>query len=448
MLITAIQIEDYKRVRKVAITPAADAHLILLGGKNMQGKSSTLDALTAAFGGGKTVAADPVRHGAKEASIFVELDGGKLTIDRVVAPDGKTTLEVRNEDGPVRSPQAMLDKLVGSRALDPLAFLRLPAKEQRAQLMKVIPEAERLEVLEKKKDGAFDRRTEIGRELVKAEGEFARLENIDEIGTPIDVAALSAELGPLTDAERRFTAAAATVSDAMRATSDKIGSRDRDAARAAEIDAQIAKLMAEVSELRALEGGRATLIAELVEKERQARANLESARAEREKADQRRGEIARELARANEHNATVHERAGAVKRREEAAAAIAKLKTDRDTMTAMLKTIETRKAEILAKAKLPVEGLEVDANGILLSGVPFEQASGAEKLRVALAIAASASPGLDDVWVKDAAILDDESITIVAEWAAKAGKRCWLEVVGTRDPGVIEIRDGQVANAG
>jgi recombinational DNA repair ATPase RecF len=190
MLITSLQISDYKRVRKVAITPASDRSIILIGGKNGAGKSSTLDALTAAFGGAKQVAADPVRHGAAEASIYVELDGGKLTIDRTIDADGKTTLEVRDAEGAVRQPQKVLDALIGARFLDPLAFLGLAPKEQRAQLMKLIPDAARIVDLDGKRERGFDRRTEIGRELTKAEGELARLPEV-EIGKALDVAALT-----------------------------------------------------------------------------------------------------------------------------------------------------------------------------------------------------------------------------------------------------------------
>src|SRR5947209_19685256 len=115
MLITSLEVSDYKRVRKVAIKPDADRHLVLIGGKSRAGKSSTLDALTAAFGGAKAIAADPVRHGADEAAIFIELDDGKLTIDRTITADGKTQLEVRDAEGAVRRPQEVLDKLVGAR---------------------------------------------------------------------------------------------------------------------------------------------------------------------------------------------------------------------------------------------------------------------------------------------------------------------------------------------
>jgi hypothetical protein len=48
------------------------------------------------------------------------------------------------------------------------------------------------------------------------------------------------------------------------------------------------------------------------------------------------------------------------------------------------------------------------------------------------------------VWVRDAALLDEESLELVATQAAAAEKRVWLERVGARDPGVIVIHDGEV----
>ncbi len=72
------------------------------------------------------------------------------------------------------------------------------------------------------------------------------------------------------------------------------------------------------------------------------------------------------------------------------------------------------------------------------------QASDAERLRVALALAIAASPGLNDVWIRDGALLDDDSLELVAKHAIAAGKRIWIERVGTKDPGVIVIKDGQV----
>lgn len=443
-LITAITVENYKRVKHVEIRPDADAHLILLGGKNAQGKSSTMDALTVALGGGKEIADDPVRHGADVASIVVEFDGGKLTVARSIGPDGKTKVDVRNEDGPVRSPQAMLDKLRGARFLDPLAFLRLPAKDQRAALMKVVPDAARLDELEKKRVGAFDRRTEIGRELKKAEGAFATMPDIKDAGTPIDVAKLNEEMAPLV-----------TVTNATGVTGIAMLERERELTavqnRHAKYTSEIENCEREIDELMkrvdAAKRNIAAIDPEIV-RATEAVAAAKSAHTEAitraAAADQRLCAIRGELAKADAHNRAVHEAETIAKRRAEAEAAIAKLKADDETTTKAIETIAKRKLEVLAAAKLPIEGLSIDAEGLSLNGVPFANASGAERMRVAIALAAAASPELDDVWIKDAAILDDESIAMLETMACTTKRRFWLEVVGNRGESTIEIRDGEV----
>jgi hypothetical protein len=112
-----------------------------------------------------------------------------------------------------------------------------------------------------------------------------------------------------------------------------------------------------------------------------------------------------------------------MKRRAEADETVGKLAKERDDLTKVIETIDARKAEILGAAKLPVDGLSIDDEGITLNSVPFAQASGAERLRVALGLAIAASPELGDVWIRDGALLDEESLELVAKHAAAAKKR-------------------------
>jgi ATPase subunit of ABC transporter with duplicated ATPase domains len=135
-----------------------------------------------------------------------------------------------------------------------------------------------------------------------------------------------------------------------------------------------------------------------------------------------------------------------MKRRAEADETVGKLAKERDDLTKVITTIDARKAEILGAAKLPVDGLSIDDEGITLNSVPFAQASGAERLRVALGLAIAASPELGDVWIRDGALLDEESLELVAKHAAAAKKRVWVERVGTKDPGAIVIHDGEVVS--
>lgn len=438
MRITALHIANFKRAEDIRIEPDADRTIILLGGKNKQGKSSTLDALTAAFGGKSAAPSDPVRHGAAEAEINVELDGGELTIRRVIQPDGESVLEVRDRLGAIKSPQATLDKLVGTRFLDPLRFLALPAKEQRAQLMRLIGEADRIAQLDAKRERAFAKRTEVGRDLTKAEGELARLPVV-EVGTPIDVAELTL---------------AAQTSAAEQREIDRLGNRKSSAATdATSAQMRVDKTKAEIVELeRKLREARGLLerdereLAAALQAEESARAAFASAEDAWAKSAARRDQVSTDIARADAHNRAVYAREAQNARRAEVAKAVEALKTERDNISKAITAIDQRKAEILAAAKLPVDGLGVDEEGVTLGGVPLAQASGAERFRVALALAIAASPGLDDVWIRDAAVLDDDHLAMIAEQAAALGKRPWLERVGTNDPGVIVIANGKVAS--
>jgi hypothetical protein len=38
------------------------------------------------------------------------------------------------------------------------------------------------------------------------------------------------------------------------------------------------------------------------------------------------------------------------------------------------------------------------------------------------------------VWIRDGALLDEDSLELVAKHAGGAGKRVWIERVGTKDP--------------
>ena len=62
--ITAVDVRSFKRLAEVHVETGAHRNLLLVAGKNTAGKSSLMDALSAAVGGKDALPADPVRHGA------------------------------------------------------------------------------------------------------------------------------------------------------------------------------------------------------------------------------------------------------------------------------------------------------------------------------------------------------------------------------------------------
>ena len=181
MRIVELYAENVKRLRAVSITP--DPTVQVIGGRNAQGKSSVLDAIWLALGGGQASRAitRPVRDGEDHATVALDL--GDLRVTRSWSAAGKSTLRVEAADGArYSSPQAILDRLVGSLSFDPLAFTRLPARQQREALLDLVDLDVDLDELEAQRAALYAERTQVGRRG-KTLGEVAVDENLaDQIG--------------------------------------------------------------------------------------------------------------------------------------------------------------------------------------------------------------------------------------------------------------------------
>lgn len=425
--ISAVAIRDYKRIHEVEISPSADSTLILIGGENAQGKSSILDALEAALGGKDAVLADPVRHGADGAEIRVSLaadDGGPLLIARRrVAPDGSSTLELRDDLGALKSPQALLDKLIGARFLDPLRWLRLDAGEQRKRLLELIDRDGEIAKLDARHARLYARRTEVARDVKRTAGALASAGPAAEPPPPIDVSALSSELQQIGDKLRDLDRAVSLRETAINA-----------AARAADaVESARAALARAVDDHSAAE---------------QAARDADAAvpQIDRIAIDQRRAKIQHEIGQAVAHNAAVAKVQVAEERRRDLLAEHEGHAATHLQIEAEMRSIEEAKLARLAAADLPVDGLGITEAGVTYRGALLANASGAQRMQVAIALAAAAQPQLRDVWIRDGAIISAQSLAEIAEMARAAGIRLWVERVETRDPGVIEIRDGRVVD--
>lgn len=438
--ITAVSVADFKRLRDVKIAPPADSFVVLIGGKNAQGKSSVLDAMTAAFGGKRALPEDPVRHGADGAEIVVELDGGDLVVKRKIDAGGGSSLEVRSRSGPVRSPQSILDQIVAERFLDPIAFLHQTPPEQRATLLRIVDAGNQIKTLEARREETYAARTETGRDLKRAEAELATSTAAIPAGdrpVVVDVAALSKERAAFTDQQHANAKLAQRHEDAHRETEK---ARDR----AVAVSQEILELEQRLADLRDKQkmAGKARLSCEDVEEK--IKEEVDAAAAAWNDSSARRSEIDGALLRANDQNRRAFEAEALANRRDAAELRVSRLGQLRDEQTSKIEKLERRKTEIIAAAQLPVEGLGVSNDGLTLNGVPFAQSSGAERLRVALVLAIAASPTLMDVWIRDGALLDDESMSLVAAIAEKTQHRVWIERVSDRDEGAIIIHDGMV----
>ena len=89
MKIVRLEAENVKRLVAVEIAP--DGSLVVIGGKNGAGKSSTLDSIAMALGGKDLVPEKPLRDGAEKG--HVEVDLGDLIVRRTFTAAGGGSLE-------------------------------------------------------------------------------------------------------------------------------------------------------------------------------------------------------------------------------------------------------------------------------------------------------------------------------------------------------------------
>ena len=116
-------------------------------------------------------------------------------------------------------------------------------------------------------------------------------------------------------------------------------------------------------------------------------------------------------------------------------------------ISAGMEAREEAKAKAIAAAKLPVPGLGLGDGMVTMNGLPFNQASDAEQLRISIAIAMALNPKLRVIRVRDGSLLDEDSLKLLGEMAKDKDYQVWIERVdGSGKVGFV-LEDGLVKGA-
>jgi AAA domain len=401
--IVDLKVQNIKRVRAVHITPNGDS-TVILGGKNGAGKTSVLDAIAMALGGARAIPSDPVRHGAKRGSIVADL--GDLVVERVIAADGQTTLTVRDADGNrQRSPQKILDELCSRIAFDPLAFMSMQPGQQNEQLRQLL--GLDFSQLDAERERCYAKRTDISRDAKAARSSSESI--VVPPSTPEKAVVVTDLLAQLREAGE---------------AAEKLRTHER---ATTTLRTDIESLQAELARIEA----------SLMQK----RMQLKQLERQAPPAAPDTDAISKSIATAEATNRQVHMRG----QRDELERKANLLDVEAAKLTARIEAIDGEKAAAIAACSFPVPGLALGTDGPMLDGVPLEQASAAQKLRVSVALGLAMNPRLKVLLVRDASLLDETSLALVAEMAAAADAQVWLERVGDGDPTAVVIADGQVS---
>jgi energy-coupling factor transporter ATP-binding protein EcfA2 len=410
MKIVQLSAENIKRLKAVSITP--DGNLVVIGGNNAQGKSSVLDAIAMAIGGSEEIPERPIRDGQSKAEITLDL--GELIVTRKLTAAGGPSLIVKGKDGvKLASPQTVLDRLTSRVSFDPLAFQRMDAKDQTATLRKLV--GLDFSAIDAEKKRLFDHRTEKNREVAAQKARLASMtQYAGEQTEEVSIADLTQKLHEA----NAHNGEVDKLVDAVGTAIDTVDSYQE------AIDG-LEKRLKETREKHA----------EAIKERDELKKRMEDS----EPIDT--NPIMAGIREADHINRRVRENAAYAKETQSLKAAT----KEANDLTEKLEAIEKQKAELLAKAPFPVPGLAFDDSGVLYQGIPFAQASGAEQLRVSVAMGIAMNPTLKVLLIRDGSLLDETNLEMIAQMAAEADAQVWLERVGKGDEVSVVIEDGEVS---
>lgn len=408
--INTLQIENIKRVKAVALSPA-ESGLTVIGGKNGQGKTSVLDAIAWALGGDRYRPSNAEREGSTlPPHIKLTLSNG-LTVER----SGKNSaLKVVDTTGK-RSGQQLLNEFVEQLAIDLPRFLQASNREKADTLLQVIGVGDRIHELEAKERDVYNRRRMIGQDADR------KRKYADEL--PFYPAAPKELVSAL---------------DLIRQQQDILarnGENQRKRMRSNQIEHEYGKTAAHVSLLK-------SQLAAAQKQLTQLEADLEIAQKDAlDLQDESTEEVERSLQEIEQINIQVRANCD----REKAEQDAAYYAQQYQELTAELEDIRHDKYALLNSAELPLPGLSVEDSELTYNGKKWDCMSGADQLIAATAVVRAVNPKCGFVLLDKLEQLDADTLLNFGSWLEEQGLQAIATRVSTGPECSIIIEDGFAA---
>lgn len=464
--VTSLQFKDVLGAREFSMEPGA---VNVISGKNASGKTTAIEAIKAAIGGGNL--ANLARIGEEDEEINPEIVlvlEGDTEQYRVEKDVKKTRVRKRVGDSAgfedVPSPQRWLDGLFDSRLANPIKLLNAPNKERILMLLGALDVTLDRDALwkamgiEKKDVGAvpeglhplqelalireavFRERTGVNRDAtqkvasaeqtrratpaVLPDGHEKEIEALDSEIAKSDVGIAKVREQSKHICEERtiaIQAAANADSEGERAKCDGSAVKRR---AALEIEIATEHKMIEVA-IREKE----QIVAQEVAKLEAARdETLESLAMDQKGVEDKRVHLAelREQAKAAIKARTLHEQAEQFDAEAEALTAMS------DKLTGAIDAVDAYRRNLAND--LPIPGLEVDGKIIKVDGIPLDQLNNQQRIDIAVKIACIRAKDhrLPIVWIDGAEALDPENFAALKKSLRAAGVQPFIgRVEGT-----------------
>jgi hypothetical protein len=420
-----LEIENLKKIKVLAIEPKGN--VVKISGANASGKSSTLDALMLALVGARGGPKVPVRTGADRGMVRVDL--GEYVVTRQWydkgSPKGEMWIEAK--DGRrYGTPQAVLDAAMGKISFDPLAFTRMEPNQQANELRKLLDLDEPLLELKNEYDTDYTTRREIKKEVEALEAQRKTLDfPADLPAKKKNVDAMIEDLAKIADHNTAI----------QRERMERESTQAKLGAIKLHIDARAKEIVELEMKLRIIEQAHKALLAD----HDTVVAEMDTWKPLPEPKNATK--LSEDIAVARATNA-------AIERRDRAEAITREIDKKGETVAKLSQALDDNRARaerLISEAKYPLPGLGFSEGEVLYDGLPLDQASDAQKIRLSVAIAMYGNPQLRVMRIKDGSLLDDAAMKLLEEMADEHDYQIFIEIVDTSGKVGVYLVDGEVA---
>jgi len=408
MKIIQLTSENIKRLKAVEITPSDN--IVTLTGKNGSGKTSILDSILYAFAGKDAIPGRPIRDG--EETARVEIDCGEFVITRTFNEKG-TYLTIVTKDGDIkRSPQTFLNNIVGKISFDPMDFINRKPKEQADILANLVNI--NIEEFDSKYQRLYQERTDTGRQSKPLAAKLSGMSlHKDAPEREVNSKDLFDELDAVREHNRKIEEKANVAGNLETNIKTSRQTLERLEAEAQEIKKHIKQGEDQLAQFKKeLEGS-------ILKDEEEVRRKIDSL------------DTANRMYRENAAYSEVKKEAD-------------KYSELYETQTKQLEGIIKAKAEALKNATFPIEGLSIGDGVVEFNGIPLEQISAAEKIKVGLSVSMALNPKLKVLRITDGSLLDSDSMAVISELAKDNDYQVWIEKVDESGTVGIYIEEGEI----
>jgi AAA domain len=411
-----ITTSNFQKVKLIRLDFSKDpTGVVKISGSNGEGKTSLIQSVITALTGEKPLR--PLRAGTQEGEVVLETEDYTI---RYSMTEKNEYLTVRAKENPKKTlgkPRELLDAMFNG-FVDPLEFSdRMSNDERRAFLLKVCPVE--IDLVKNAADSKemYGDRTLKNRDVTRLEGQQKGFNG--EISTVrpvlVDTTAVMAERSRREESNRNRENLLTDGKSAKQKADDS--------------DALVARLRDELESAK--------------EKATTAHAALQTARKAFSTAPA--VETFTDLDERLSSAAKVATDIATFDRYESVSKELRTARMESQGLTEKIDDLRMSRENALRKAKFPIYGLGIDNEGnVTFNALPFEQECQSKRLRIAVALLASANPQLKWLAIKDGSSLDSKSQIALDTLCREFRLQCFLELVESSDPAAITIVDGEV----